>query len=372
MIQEMLTSSGYILMGLIALSAGGELLVRGASRLARAIGISPLVVGLTVVAFGTSSPEFAVSIKAGMDGQTDLALGNIIGSNIFNVLFILGLSALVTPLVVSSQLISMDVPLMVAASALMYVLCLDGTVGRGDGLLLVTGLVAYVVWSVVQSRKETAAIQAEYAREYPAPEENKPMSGVAVQLALIVGGLILLTIGAQTLVHGSVTIARLLGMSELLIGLTIISIGTSLPEVAASVMASLKGERDIAVGNVVGSNLFNILGVLGVAALTSGGVPVSSSALRSDLPIMLLVGAICLPIFFTARTISRWEGGLFLLYYIIYTLHLVLDARQSPWAPGFTQFVGWVLLPMTVVLLSVHGWLSWRNKNAPKASRSAS
>ena len=218
-------------------------------------GISPLVIGLTVVAFGTSSPELAVSLKASLAGQTDIAIGNVVGSNIFNVLFILGVSALVTPLVVSSQLIRVDVPLMVAASVALLLLGLDGKVGRIDGIGLFLGLICYTGWSIYQSRRETAAVKQEFSKEFSGPPHERVASQIVLQIGLILGGLLLLTFGSGWLVDGSVTIAKLLGMSELLIGLTIIAAGTSLPEVAASIMASIKGERDIAVGNVVGSSI---------------------------------------------------------------------------------------------------------------------
>jgi len=293
------------IIGLVGLIIGAELLVRGASRLAIGFGISPLVVGLTVVAFGTSSPELAVSTGSALSGQADIALGNVVGSNIFNVLFILGLSASIGTLVVAQQLIRLDVPLMIGVAILPLLLGLDGKIGRLDGLLLFAGIVAYIVFAIRQSRKETKEIEAEYDHEFGQGGGMGPRQAV-IQIALVIAGLALLVVGARWLVNGAVALARSLGLSELIIGLTIIAAGTSLPEVATSVIASLRGERDIAVGNVVGSNIFNILAVLGLtAAVAPEGVTVPVAALRFDIPFMIAVSVACLPIFFTGYRIAR-------------------------------------------------------------------
>ena len=350
----------FIVGGLAILVVGGELLVRGACRIAALVGISPLVIGLTVVAFGTSSPELAVSLKASLDGQTDIAVGNVVGSNIFNVLFILGVSALVTPLVVSSQLIRVDVPLMIVVSVASLILGLDGSIGRIDGIGLFIGLICYTGWSIHQSRKETAAVQEEFQREFAEPPK-KGASQVILQIGLILGGLVLLTLGAKWLVDGAVTIAKHLGMSELLIGLTIIAAGTSLPEVAASIMASIKGERDIAVGNVVGSNIFNIMCVLGLsAAVSPDGIEVSQTALRLDIPVMIAVAVACLPIFFTGHVIARWEGGLFLGYYCAYTAYLILAATNQAVSRTFGGILLGFVLPLTVLTLLIGMARSWK------------
>ena len=350
---EWLVAGAWIVAGLVVLVAGGELLVRGASKLASAAGVSPLVIGLTVVAFGTSAPELAVSLDASWAGKADIAVGNVVGSNIFNVLLILGVSALITPLVVSSKLILLDVPLMVAASLLMMLLSWDGNIGRWDGLFLFGCLLAYTIWTVVQSRKETAAVKAEYEKEFGA-QEQEPSKNLVLEMVLLVVGLVLLGFGAQWLVDGSVRIAKLLGMSELMIGLTIVAAGTSLPEVAASVVASLRGERDIAVGNVVGSNLFNILCVMGLSGFISPlGVPVSASALGFDLPIMTAVAVACLPVFFTGRCIARWEGGLFLTYYVTYMAYIISKASGASFTTMFGHVMIWFVLPLTFIALLV-------------------
>jgi len=343
----------FFLLGLVALVAGAELLVRGASRLAAALGISPLVVGLTVVAFGTSAPEMAVSVQAAISGQTGIAVGNVVGSNIFNVLFILGLAALVAPLVVAQQLVRLDVPIMIGISVLLVVLAWDGNIGPLEGVLLFSGIVAYTVFQVVQARRErNPEVVAEYAQEYGKGKAAK--GGLPLQLVLIVAGLALLVLGAHWLVAGAVVFAKWLGVSETVIGLTIVAAGTSLPEVAASVLASIRGERDIAVGNVVGSNIFNILAVLGLSAIVSGeGLPVPASILSFDLPVMLAVAIACLPIFFTGFTIARWEGAVFLCYYGAYTGYLVLDAVGHDALPVFSHVMLWFVLPLTILTLAL-------------------
>lgn len=346
--------------GLALLVIGAEWLVRGASRLAAASGISPLVIGLTVVAYGTSAPEVAVSVKSAWAGQADLAIGNVVGSNVFNVLFILGLSAVIAPLIVSSQLVRIDVPIMVGLSVLAFVLAADGTIGRADGVVLVAGAIAYSVYQVRQSRKESAAVQDEYAQEF-APAR----SSAAANAAYVAAGLVLLVLGSRWLVSGAVAFATALGVSELIIGLTIVSAGTSLPEVATSILAAVRGERDIAVGNVVGSNIFNILGVLGIGALVSpSGLPVSPALVRFDLLVMVAVAVACLPIFASGAEIARWEGGLFLGYYVAYTAYLVLDAQGHDALPAYSAVMEAFVLPLTVITLAVIGWRTWRRRAA--------
>jgi cation:H+ antiporter len=342
------------LAGLTALIAGAELLVRGASRLALSFGISPLVVGLTIVAFGTSAPELAVSLGAVADGQTEIAVGNVVGSNILNVLLILGLSALITPLVVDVQLIRQEVPIMIAASLVLLVMSLDGVVARIDGALLVAALGAYTVFLIRQSRRQTEAAQAEYAEALKPGASTRWASRLPVQLALVVAGLALLVLGSDWLVTAAVAFARAFGVSDLVIGLTIIAAGTSMPEVATSVMAAFKGERDIAVGNVVGSNLFNILGCAGISAVVAGGgLPVPTAALNFDLWVMLAVALACLPVFLTGREIARWEGGLFLGYYAAYVAYLVLAAQaHGALGPYSAVMLGFVI-PLTIVTLVV-------------------
>lgn len=339
--------------GLAALIVGAELLVRGASRLALSFGISPLVVGLTIVAFGTSSPEAAVSLGAVMDGRTDIAVGNVVGSNVFNVLFILGVSALIVPLLVNVQLILQEVPIMVGASLLLLVMALDGRLGLSDGLLLCAVLVAYTVFLVRQSRAETAAAQAEYAAELPPAPPSSWDGKLWVQLLLIVAGLALLVLGSDWLVTASVAFAKALGVSDVVIGLTIVAAGTSMPEVATSIMAAIKGERDIAVGNVVGSNTFNILGCLGLSAVASGtaGLAIPAAVMQFDVWVMLAVALACVPVFLTGREISRREGALFLGYYVAYVAYLVMAAQGHTALPAFSAAMVGLVLPLTIVAL---------------------
>ncbi len=358
-----------LILGLVILTGGAELLVRGASALARAVGLPGLIIGLTVVAFGTSAPELAVSVKAGLADQADVALGNVVGSNIFNVLFILGLSALIAPLAVSTQLVRLDVPVMLATAALAWLLAAGGVVSRAEGALLVLLLVGYTTLLIIlgkrQEERRLRQITHETRVESTAAEAQPRPGALSLLWALsFVGvGLALLVLGAGWLVDGAVALARALGVSELLIGLTIIAAGTSLPELATSVVASLRGQRDIAVGNVVGSNIFNVLGVLGASAALSGtGVGVAPAALRFDIPVMLAISILCLPIFFTGGRISRWEGGLFLIYYLIYLATLILAATRSEALPIFAAAMLWFVIPLTLLglAMSVLVWVRRR------------
>lgn len=294
----------------------------------------------------------AVSVQAALTGQADLALGNVVGSNIFNVLFILGASALITPLVVSAQLVRRDVPLMIGVSLAALVMSTDGRISRPEGALLAAGIVTYTVLAIVQSRRETQEIREEYALEFGAAPGGR--RAWRVHVALIVAGLAMLIAGSRWLVGGATVIARVLGISELIIGLTVVAAGTSLPEVATSIIAAIRGERDIAVGNVVGSNIFNILAVLGLTALTGpSGIGVSPAALHFDIPVMIAVAAACLPVFFTGHLIARWEGALFLGYYAAYVLYLILNAVHHAALPAFSAVMLLFVLPLTAVTLLV-------------------
>ena len=351
----MLTHVLFFLLGLAALIAGAESLVRGASRIALSLGISPLVVGLTIVALGTSSPEVAVSVGAALSGNTDIAVGNVVGSNVFNVLFILGISAVITPLVVHSQIIRQEVPIMIGASVILAVMILDGSLGRFESALLLALLVGYVIFLVRQSRAETQAARDEYAAESKPAAPSAWDAKLPVQLALIVVGLGLLVLGSDWLVSAAIVFAKALGVSDLVIGLTIVAAGTSMPEVATSITAAIKGERDIAVGNVVGSNTFNILGCVGLSALVSGteGLAIASSVLNFDVWVMTAVALACLPVFMTGREIARWEGGVFLLYYAAYVAYLILAAQQHASLGRFSGVMLGFVLPLTVVTLVV-------------------
>ena len=344
------------IVGLALLIVGAEVLVRGASRLAGALGISPLVIGLTVVAFGTSSPELAISIKAALSGQANIALGNVIGSNIFNVLFILGLSALIAPLIVSQKLVRFDVPVMIGVSVLVLVLSMDQTLGSIDGLILLAGLIAYIGFLIYETRSEKVAIRAEYDQEFGLSDvavETAPIGWVK-NIAFVLVGLAALVLGSRWLVESAVSIAEYLRVSELVIALTIIAAGTSMPELVTSIVASLRGERDIAVGNVVGSNIFNLVAVLGLSIIVSPtGIGVSPAMLLFDMPIMIAVAFACLPIFFTGGKISRAEGGVLFAYYVAYTLYLILAATQHNALPTFSAAMLYFAIPLTLITLFV-------------------
>lgn len=356
----MLLNIGFIIAGFVVLVFGADWLVKGASRLALSLGMTPLVVGLTVVAFGTSAPELAVSVASAWSGQADLAVGNVVGSNIANVLLILGISALVAPLLVNQQLVRLDVPIMLGATVLFYVLSLDGRINLWDSILLAGGIVAYVAFLIRESRREKSAlVLAEYEG---AVESGGTLVG---DILWMVAGLVGLVAGAQLLVEGAVSLARHFGVSELMIGLTVLAIGTSLPELATSVVAAMRGERDIAVGNVVGSNIFNLLSVLGFTGLVSlGQLPVAPAALALDIPVMLGVALLCVPIFRSGFVVTRANGVLFILCYIAYLGWLVLantGAAIPGWAPAL--LLGG-LIPLAIVFTLVSFVMSVSNEKS--------
>ncbi|MGH7576938.1 MAG: calcium/sodium antiporter [Longimicrobiales bacterium] len=351
--------------GILLVIVGASALVRGAADLASALGTPPLIIGLTVVAFGTSSPELVVSLQAALHGKAEVALGNVIGSNIFNVLFILGASAIIAPLVVSAQVVRQDVPIMILVSVGVLALAAQGGIGRGEGALLIGALLAYTVLQIRLARRSRKRVAVPVGRgaeaEVPAAPQHRGKKYWVVSLLLVAGGLTMLTVGSRWLIGGAAEIATGFGISELVVGLTIVAAGTSMPEVATSIAASLRREHDIAVGNVVGSNIFNVLLVLGGAALiTPGGMTVPTEALVFDMPIMIAVSIACLPIFFTGHEIDRWEGAIFLLYYLAYTAFLVLSATQHSALPVFSNVVLIFVVPLTLITLAVISVRAWR------------
>jgi cation:H+ antiporter len=356
----------WLILGLIILSCGAEVLVRGASALALAARISPLVVGLTVVAFGTSSPELVISLQSVLRGQPEIGLGNVIGSNIFNVLFVLGVSAMIVPLAVSRKLVRFDVPLMFGLSVLTLLFALDGTIGRLDGGLLVIGLIAYLYWAITSSRQEEQARAEAEAEALGQAAATSSVTRILVQFVKVGIGLAMLIVGSRWFSDAAVEVARRLGVSELVIGLTIVAIGTSLPEVATSILAAIRGERDIAVGNIVGSNLFNIMAVLGITGLVApGGIPVPDEAVQFDLPVMTAVALACLPIYFTGHRIDRWEGWLFFGYFCAYTVHLFLSAKGWAVHRTFGTIMLGFVVPLTAVTLIVTVMHAVRNRRRP-------
>ena len=303
-----------------------------------------------MVAFGTSLPELLVSLESILAGQPGISLGNIIGSNIFNILFVLGLSATIAPLFVERQLVKLDLPIMIGVSVLMLFFALDGNIGLLDGGLFFIGGLIYTTFLIYQSRKEQNNSSQE---EYSDPNSNSAQQWL-VNLGLIAVGLVGLKLGAIYLVDSATSIASAMGVSDLVIGLTMIALGTSLPEVATSVVATIRGERDLAVGNILGSNIFNILFVLGLTGiLAPNGVDVSTGALQFDIPVMIAVSLACLPIFLRGNLIKRWQGLLFLAYYIVYLTYIILDAKEHETLLMFKKVLLLFVIPLTVVTLVI-------------------
>ena len=361
--------------GLVFLTLGAETLLRGASRLAVAVGITPLVVGVTVVAYGTSAPEVAVTVQAVFADppQSDLAIGNVVGSNISNVLLVLGLASLVAPLVVSRTLVRVTVPVMIAVTGLVWFMSLDGKIDRAEGITLLVGAVLFSVLSVTRGRRAAAAALALKRQHEPPVSTARKVRGVVLNVSAIVAGLVLLVIGSRWLVEGAVKVAQLLHVSELIVGLTVVAVGTSLPEIATSLMASLRDQRDIAVGNVVGSNIFNLLLVLGVCATVAPHpIAVSSSALRFDIPIVFAVSVAAWAIFYTEWTIERWEGVAFLAFYAAYTLFLYLQATKHQALQQYTTVMVYFILPIAGLTLLVFVFRHWRSKSTHPGEVSSS
>ena len=299
------------LAGLVLLYYGAEYLVRGSAALAARCRIPPLIVGLTIVAYGTSAPEFFVSTGAAMKGLGDVCVGNIVGSNICNIALILGLTALIAPMEVSRSLIRRDLPVMIVASIAVTALCLlNGGMGRAAGLVFVGGIVLYTVWGILAARASGAGDSA--------PE---PAMGPFLSLGAIVGGLVLLVLGAKMLLAGTVFVERWLGVSDEFIALTVVAVGTSLPELATSVIAARRDQPDIAVGNIIGSNIFNILGILGCSALIA---PFKIEGMDAvDFGVMIAM-AVCLwPVMKPQNRLGRLEGLLLLSFYAAYLVWLV-------------------------------------------------
>ena len=314
----MLVSFSLLVVGVAILVAGAEALVRGAAGLAKLAGLSPLVIGLTMVAFGTSSPELAVTIKSSLSGSGDLAIGNIAGSNIFNIAVILGISAMLCPLSVHLQVIRLDMPVMLVSSVFFSIFCLTGgSLDRWEGALLFTAVVAYTVFLVRMSRRESAVLKSSVTDESTIPTTGEGGSQrVWSQIVFILAGFVALVYGAKLLVENATTIARAFGWSEALIGLTIVAAGTSLPELATSVVAAFRKETDMAIGNIVGSNIFNVLCIGGVAGILK---PVSVVGIgRFAFLVMIGISALLLPLMWTGFKVARWEGFVLLVCYAGY------------------------------------------------------
>lgn len=311
--------------GLAALYFGAEWLVRGSARLARSYGVSTLVVGLTVVSFGSSAPELLVGIVASVRGASDVVLGNVIGSNVLNIALILGVAALLQPMRVELRLLSREAPLMVGVSLLLVILALDFRIGRVDGAVLLSGFVAYLWFVLRAAQTETVPVTAEYESFEIAEALAPGPDGRLRDIGLTIVGLLALAAGAHALVTSAVFFARLLGVTEVVIGLTIVALGTSLPELATSVVAALRGEPDIALGNAVGSNIFNILSILGISTLIRP-INVSLDLLQFELPVMVGIAFALLPLAWRGKRLGRLSGALLLSSYVAFTAGLLFRA----------------------------------------------
>lgn len=327
----MTTDILWFLAGLAVLIVGAEVMVRGGAEVAVRLGISPIVIGLTVVSIGTSMPELAVGVVAAGDGSGALAVGNIAGTNVVNVLLILGLSALLVPLVLQSRTISFELPIMAAAALLLWALAADGVLSRVDGAVLVLGALAYTVAVIRSARHESHAVVEEFAAELVAeystdePGATATKHRTAVYVAMTLGGIAVVVLGADWLVDGAVGMARQFGVSDALIGLTVVAIGTSAPELVTTLVSTIRGDRDIAIGNLIGSSVYNILLILGITCLVPAqGLLLPSSLVTIDIPIMVAVALACIPIFMTGRRVSRLEGGSMVAAYAAYLTFLLV------------------------------------------------
>jgi cation:H+ antiporter len=354
-----------LVVGLVCLTLGAEWLVKGASSVAARLGIAPIVIGLTVVAFGTSAPEFAVSVQGALSGNSDVAIGNVVGSNTFNILFVLGLSAVIGSLTIEQRIIKRDIPILMALSIVIYGLIWNDVVGRLEGLVLFIGIIVYTLWLLRGARKaESEKVNAEYEEAMQQVEGKTVAKPLYFQIGLVVVGLALLILGSRFLVSSATTIAEAFGVSDLVIGLTVVAAGTSLPELATSVMAAYRGQRDIAVGNVVGSNIFNLLAVLGAsAAISSEGIAVNRELIRLDYPVMLAATLVLIPICWNGFAIRRWEGALLTAFYVAYVAYLVMDAGDST-APELFRTMMLIVIPVVMLAFTATGIQGWRKYRA--------
>ncbi|QEO14058.1 calcium/sodium antiporter [Agromyces intestinalis] len=322
----------WLILGLVALVIGAELVVRSGARLARRLGIPPIVVGLTVVSIGTSLPELAVGIDSVRVGAGSLAVGNIAGTNVVNILLILGLSAAIRPLAVGLQTLRLDLPMMGGAALLLYLFAVDGVLDVWEGVPLVLFAIVYTLLLVRWTRRESSFVAAEFAEEYPAEPEASgsartvhTVRATVMQAIVLVAGIAVTILGADWLVDGAVEVASALGVSDALIGLTIVAIGTSAPELATTIISTIRGERDIAIGNLIGSSIYNLTIILGVTLLVApGAVPIEPELVLIDLPIMVAVSFALAPIMLSGRRVSRLEGSLMVTAYLIYLGFLVV------------------------------------------------
>lgn len=320
---EYLIPVGFLIIGFIALYFGAEWLVRGAGGFGLKVGLTPVVVGLTIVAFGTSSPELFVSLQAALDGKGDISLGNVIGSNICNIALILGLSSVIRPMTVQAQFIKFDTPVMIGISVLVVGFLWDGIITFGEGLFLFILLIGYILMNIYLSKKETAKISTEFEELEELEEAAHDSTWKAITLIIV--GLMGLYFGSKWFVEGAVLLAKGWGVTDAVIGITVIALGTSLPELATSVVAAIKKSGDIAIGNIIGSNVFNLLGILGVTAMV---VPLTAANITTiDYLVMLGVSILILPMMRIGMKITRIEGVILLLIYVAYTYYLFTNVQ---------------------------------------------
>ncbi len=340
-----------LVVGFGLLIGGAEFLIRGAEKISELFGVSPLLVGLTVVAYGTSAPELAINVSAiyEVPPRSGLVLGNVVGSNIANILLVLGLTAIVMPLVVPRRLVRTTLPFMVLTSFSVYAVAFDGLISPLEGAVMFAAALLYSMVLIYRERRESKS----RPRTNAVASESRARS-LALNILLLVVGLAILIYGADLLVEACIDIAKLLQVSEMIIGLSIVAVGTSLPELATSIVACIKGKCDLAVGNLVGSNIFNILLVLGLcASLSPEGVTVESRALEFDIILMIVVAVACLPIFASDYKINRWEGVLLLTYYVAYIVYLYLShASEVTSTPIEIPLLYWVVPLLVVAVLS--------------------
>ncbi len=351
-----------ILTGIGLLFGGGELFVQGSVALALILGVPQLVIGLTVVSLGTSAPELFVSAGSVFQDSDALAVSNVVGSNIFNILVVLGSSALVLPLKVESRLVRRDVPLLLAVSAGVWGMASSGSVTWQSAVALLIALVINTVWEIRTVREESLEIK----EAEPEINTKSANEGWIKSVIKLLSGILLLTLGTNFLVKGASSAATLLGVSEAVIGLTIVSAGTSMPELITSLVAAIRGRTDLAIGNVVGSSLLNQLLVLSSAALIAGGLQVEESLIQRDLPLMVLTTLACVPIFWTEGRISRLEGGILLTLYVVYLSDQILPLTIPHLQDKFRLAIICILLPIILIIITYQTLQYWNDVRKAK------
>lgn len=334
---------------MIGLLCAGHLVIRAAAAIGAKFGLPPMVIGLTIVAGGTSAPELAVVFQAIAADDTELAVGSIVGSNIANVLLVLGLAATAGTIHVTSRVLRIDVPIMVAASAALLLASLDGSVGRLDGGLFLLALSAFILWTFRSATTEADPAVDEISGPVQRRSERRRVDRLPFHIASLIAGLGALVFTSSFVVSGAEEIANQLGIPQLVIGLTVLALGTSAPEIATTLVAAFQGNRQLAVGNVVGSNIFNILLVLGLGGAVSGNIEIATSVTQVDLPVMIAAAVACLPLLLWDNRLDRWEGGAFVAFYLAYVVFLTLDAGNHEATNAFAFIVAAIVAPLTIL-----------------------